>query len=265
MLDRTGALLKKVITFEDVFLLNNFECSSADLHVIADNKLVSFGVSHSQTSLVRAANWLATSSSVGQLDLFHLAGVVNTGTGHSTQDFLSSTIPGANHALQAINLRQSPTQFVLENLGIIKTMTIFKEEYLAVLCRTDIIFRVVVLRMSELEALVRRNLRRSGNPKTLWQDQSKIGYEGQSDDEQDHSSATHNMIDVAQLAKSHRGTRLRDVRNIYWLGHTFLAVYGTLIELLDGDLKVLRVWTLDADVACLKELSASLKCEVWFP
>lgn len=252
-----------MITFTGVHVLNSFECSSTSLHVVADNKLVSFDVLSLGTSLVRSPKWLVASSCVDQLDLFYLGESAGGTSSHgSAQDVFGSAIPVTEGPFRTVG--SGHTQFVLENLGIIRAVTMFDDECIAVLCHTDSVFRVLVLRVSELDVLVRRSSTRS---KKAWHGRSKADYNVDSDDNEDDdnedNSDTHGKVDVGQLAKSHRASHLRDVRLIYWLGHTFLAVYGSLVKLLDEDLRVLRVWALDARVECLKEIRTSRQSEVW--
>jgi hypothetical protein len=256
-MDRKGIILKKLITFSDVFLLNNFTYTKTTLDVIAENKLLSFSVSRPKLCLIYSDNWIIKSSSINQLEFFNLSHMKDSKSysGFLKNDILKSSLGQLNGLLKtASTLSESSKNhhYVLENLGIIKNISIYQDEYISVLCRTDKTFRVLVLRLSDINQMIHQNLKSISKKNNEWMENDE--YDNSDEDSEVDSDISNKKVDFYQLIKFFKGNELRDVQNIYCLGETFLAIYGKVIKLLDENMKVIKTWMMESTVNCVKEL-----------
>ena len=264
LMDRKGIILKKLITFSDVFLLNNFDISSNSLDVIADNKLITFSVLKPKVDLIYSKNWVIKSSSISQLEFFNISKMVESKSSSTLQnDLFGSSFGQLNDLLKgSCSNTNLHNHYSLENLGIIKSISIYNDENIAILCRTDKSFRVLVLRLSEIDHLITQNRKLLSKQKNEWLNNDE--YDNSDEDSDEESEMNNKKIDLYQLIKYYKGNELRDIKRILSLGDSFLAIYGKVVKLLDENLKVLKTWIMHSSVECIKELITHPGAEVVF-
>lgn len=252
LMDSKGVPLKTLVTFEGVFLLNNFHLSPNSLDVIADNRLVSFAMSTRPSSLLFAKNWLIQTDPLGEVELVNVSRPedANSKTSDSRGPFQLSNM-ATDDPLAKSTLGES-SRFVLENLGLVISTTLFDRDAVAILCRTDRTFRVLVFKLSQVDRLLAKQAKKA--KKGVWGEPEKSVFSEDSDDEDVSGSRESKEVNLNQLISQYKGGQLKDVRQIFWLGSSFVAVYGKVVKLLDQNLMPQKSWGLEAEVQCLKEI-----------
>jgi hypothetical protein len=253
-MDSKGVTLKTVLTFENVFLLNNFDISESSLDIIADNRQLSFSVSTPPDSFVLARNWIIKSSVLGQVELVNVANVLGRDSDimSSRNDIFQDSAMGFNEMLKQQDSKEISRKFVLDNLGLIISTSLYNKEYLSILCRTDRTFRVLYFRLSQVEELMLKNQKNNGGGKKYWDEEDKSAYSDDSEEEDDSEETK--TINLEQIVRHIKGRELQDADTILSLGETLLAVYGKVVKLLDLELNILKSWILESPVECIKEI-----------
>ena len=264
-MDSKAAILKKLITFSDVFLLNNFDISASSLDVIAENKLISFCVSETPESLIFSGNWIIKSNSLSRVELFNVSKSLEVDSSCLLEkaELMQHSLFQLNDLFKKEEADQKQ-KFVLENLGLVVSTSLYNRNLLCILFRTDKIFKVLVLNLNELEDLINKKQKTFSKSKKILANEFKNGFLENSDEETEEENLmeTNKEVEVEKIAKYFKGGELRDVSHILSLGNSFLGVYGKVVKLLDENLKVQRVWLFESQVECLKEIVVASGREV---
>ena len=250
-MDSQGILVKKLLTINQSILLNNFVLKDTSLSLINSKKILNFETKKYPSKVIFSQGWMIKTDSLSKLKFSYMNNFFDL----ESDMFLSDI----NHLNQIFNFKTNLKKFEdkleLDNLGLVLDMTLYNQDRLTILCRTERSTKVLVVSISQINAFIAN----SG--------QSNKDYFENEDSEQDSNDGSEIAtadLNFYKIITSFKDKIFNDAVKVFCLDEAFLVDFGISIKLFSLQMKEVRCWEFDGYVSAIKEIATLPGKEVRF-